>query len=161
MGKDAAPEAEELRAEITWKQKDWPAAGAEFEKLLGDRWKKSGPLSGEEEGQLLRAGVSYSLAGDETSLARLEGRYQGFFSQASNPEALKVALTGVSTDRISISDFSRAAANDEAFAGWVEKMKQQFRDKPAPVGAPTPKTAGAAPAKQAAATPPTGAPKKG
>ncbi|WP_374575749.1 endoglucanase [Phenylobacterium sp.] len=164
LGKDASPDGQALRAEITWKQKDWPAAGAQFEKLLGDRWKQPGALSPEEEGDLLRAGVSYSLAGDETSLARLEQRYQGFFAQASNPEALKVALTGVSTDRLSVSDFSRVSANDAAFTGWVEKMKQKFRDKPAPVGAPTPKAAGAAPAapaKQASASPPAATPKKG
>lgn len=152
LGKDSSAEAQDLRAEVIWKEKNWPAAGAAFEKSLGERYKQPGPLSAEEEAKLLRAGVSYSLAGDEASLARLEQRYQGFYAQASNPEALKVALTGVSTERLSISDFSRSAANAEAFSGWVEKMKQKFRDKPAPVGAPTPKAA-AAPAKPAAKPP--------
>src|SRR5690606_21361905 len=72
LGKDPSAEAQDLRAEATWKSKDWPAAGAMFEKSLGERWKRSGALSPEEEAKLLRAGVSYSLAGDETSLARLE-----------------------------------------------------------------------------------------
>lgn len=156
LGKDNSAEAQDLRAEIAWKQKDWPAAGAQFEKTLGERWKKPDPLSADEEAKLLRAGVSYSLAGDEAALARLEQRYQGFYGQANNPEALKVALTGVSTERLSVSDFSRSAANNEAFSGWVEKMKKRFREKPAPVGAPTPKTAaGAAPAKPAAPAPAT------
>jgi tetratricopeptide (TPR) repeat protein len=141
LGKDTSAEAQDLRAEAAWKQKDWPSAGAQFEKALGERWKRTGPLTGDEEAKLLRAGVSYSLAGDEAALTRLEQRYAGFYDQAANPEALRVALTGVSTDRLSISDFSRSAANNEAFSGWVEKMKKRFREKPAPVGAPTPKTA--------------------
>jgi tetratricopeptide (TPR) repeat protein len=63
LDRDKAGEAQDLRGEILWKQKDWAAAGSMFEKSLGDRWKQSAPLSAEDEGKLLRAGVAYSLAG--------------------------------------------------------------------------------------------------
>ena len=48
----------DLRADITWKEKNWAAAGPMFEKLLADRWKNPAPLAPEEEGRLLRAGVA-------------------------------------------------------------------------------------------------------
>ncbi|MCR5879076.1 tetratricopeptide repeat protein [Phenylobacterium sp. J367] len=143
--RDNSREAQELRAEITWKQKNWGAAGPLFEKSLGDRWKRPEALSSDEEGRLLRAGVAYSLAGDEVSLARLESQYRGFYDQAHNPEALRVALTGVPTGRVSAADFGRVTADNEVFAGWVGRMKERFRTRPSP----TSPAKAAAPAKQA------------
>jgi tetratricopeptide (TPR) repeat protein len=153
--RDTTREAQELRAEITWKQKNWAAAGPLFEKSLGDRWKRPEALSSDEEGRLLRAGVAYSLAGDETSLARLENQYRGFYDQARNPEALRVALTGVPDGRVSVADFGRVTADNEVFAGWVARMKDRFRSRPGPTSnrtAPAP----AAPSRQADTNAPRG-----
>jgi len=155
MERDTSKEGQELRAEITWKQKDWAKAGPLFEKALGERWKNPAPLSADEEGKLLRAGVAYSLAGEDTALTRLSNKYKGFLDAAHNPEALRIALTGISVNRLSVADFSRVSADDEAFTGWVDKMKVRFKTQPAPVGtgrrpaAPPP----AQPAKQAQAAP--------
>jgi tetratricopeptide (TPR) repeat protein len=146
--KDPSRDANELRGEVTWKQKNWAAAGPMFEKALGERWKSAAPLTSEDEGRLLRAGVAYSLAGDEASLARLQQRYEGFYEKASNPEALRIALSGVPVGRLNVADFGRVSADNEAFAGWVAKMKGRFKTRPAPVGAPK---APVAPARQAQA----------
>ncbi|MGA0607445.1 endoglucanase [Phenylobacterium sp. VNQ135] len=134
--RDASKEAQDLRAEVTWKQKNWAAAGPLFEKGLGDRWKKPDALTAEEEGKLLRAGVAYSLAGDEAALQRLERQYAGFYDKASNPEALKIALSGEPSGRLSVGDFGRVSADNEAFAGWVAKMKERFKTRPSPSGKP-------------------------
>jgi tetratricopeptide (TPR) repeat protein len=127
------PTALNLRSEITWKQRNWAAAGPLFEKALGERWRNPEPLSSEDEGRLLRAGVAYSLAGDTQALTRLEQQYQGFFDRANNPEALRVALSGdPGSNRLSVADFGRVSADNEVFAGWVAKMNQRFKTPPAP-----------------------------
>ena len=157
--RDPSKEAQDLRGEITWKQKDWAKAGPVFERALGDRWKTPTPLSAEEEGKLLRAGVAYSLAGEDAALARLNGQYQGFIDGAHNPEALRIALTGLSGGRLSVADFGRVSADNAAFSGWVDKMKVRFKTRPAPVSTGIAKVAAPAaklaplPAKQAAAAP--------
>jgi hypothetical protein len=164
--RDPSKEAQDLRGEITWKQKDWAKAGPVFEKALGERWRTPTPLSTEEEGKLLRAGVAYSLAGDDAALTRLNGHYGGFIDQSSNPEALRIALTGIAGGRLRVADFGRVTADNAAFSGWVEKMKVRFKTRPAPVGtgavkkAAAPATPAKAPAKQAQATP-TPTPAKG
>jgi len=159
--KDNSKDGQDLRAEIVWKQKDWAKAGPQFEKALGERWKNPAPLSADDEGKLLRAGVAYSLAGDDAALTRLSGQYKGFFDAAHNPEALRIALTGVSTNHLSVADFGRVSADNEAFTGWVNKEKARFRTAPAPIGtgkvqasAPAPAAKPAPPPKQAAAEPP-------
>ncbi len=154
--RDTTREGQDLRTEIAWKRKDWPTAGAMFEKSLGDRFKLPQALTSEEEGKLLRAGVSYSLAGDDAALARLYSRYQGFIAQAHNPDALQVALSGTSSGQLGVADFGRVTADNESFAGWVGKMKVKFREKPAPVGASTRQAATPAAGKTAEAAPPKG-----
>ena len=155
--RDTSREGQDLRTEVVWKQKNWPLAGNLFEKSLGDRYKQGGPLTAEEEGKLLRAGVAYSLAGDDAALTRLRTRYQGFYEQAHNPDALRVALSGMQSGTVSVADFGRVTADNEAFAGWVDKMKVRFKERPAPVGptrqatAPGQKQAQAAPAPARAA----------
>jgi hypothetical protein len=146
LGADASPDATDVRSEVVWKQKAWPAAGALFERLLGDRFKSAGPLSAEDEGKLLRAAVAYSLASDDVALARLRERWSGFVEASHDPDALRVALSGLSDGRISPADFSRLTADTEVFEGWVAKMKARFRQAslPAPRGP-------AGPTKQAAA----------
>jgi tetratricopeptide (TPR) repeat protein len=147
LEKDKSREAEELRAEVTWKEKAWDKAGPLYEKALGERFKAQGqPLTAEEEGKLLRAGVAYSLAGDDAALTRLRGQYQGFIDKAHNPDALRIALAGVSGGRLSVADFGRVSADNEVFAGWVDKMKARFRE-PRPAAPAATKTA--APAKSA------------
>lgn len=149
LDKDASKDAQELRAEITWKQKSWAAAGPLYEKSLADRYRTATPLAADEEGRLLRAGVAYSLAGDDAALTRLRTQYQGFIDGAHNPDALKIALAGVSAGHLNVADFGRVSADNEVFAGWVDKMKARFREPR--VAAPAAKPA-AAPAKRAEAT---------
>jgi len=131
---DKGGDSAAIRAEVSWKKHDWAGAGGQFERILGDRWKTNTPLSQDEEAKLLRSAIAYSLSGDDGSLTRLRGHYQGFVDRASSPDALRVALSGVSSVQLTSSDFSRAAAENDSFAGWVQAMKQRFRDHAAPTG---------------------------
>ena len=136
MGADGSADATDARSEVVWRQKNWPASGAIFEKLLGDRYKTAGPLTSVEEGQLLRAAVAYSLAADDVSLARLRDRWNPFVAGARNPDALRVALSGLSGGQVSPADLSRVAADNQVFEGWVDKMKDRFRQAPLPAPRP-------------------------
>lgn len=124
---DNSKDSQEIRADIAWKQRTWPQAGALYEKALGDRWKGQGGLSPSDEARLLRSSVAYSLADDDVSLGRLRQRYGGFVEGANNPDGLRVALSGMNVESLSSADFGRVTADNEAFSGWVSKMKDRFR----------------------------------
>jgi tetratricopeptide (TPR) repeat protein len=133
--KDNSRDGQEIRAEIAWKQHAWPTAGALYERALGDRFKTPGALSPGDEARLLRSAVAYSLADDDKSLARLRQRWSGFVDTAGNPDGLRVALQGMSVESLSASDFSRVTADNEAFNGWIGRMKDKFRTGQ-PAGSP-------------------------
>jgi tetratricopeptide (TPR) repeat protein len=130
VGKDNSPDADGIRAEVAWRQRQWPLAGDLLEKMLGDRWKRADALAPEEEAMLLRAGVAYSLANDNAGLDRLRGRFGGFVDHARSADALRVALAGPEAMPTLTRDFGKVAADTDIFAGWVERMKQKFKDAP-------------------------------
>jgi len=133
--KDNSRDGQEIRAEIAWKQHAWPTAGALYERSLGDRFKTSGPLTQGDEARLLRSAVAYSLADDDAALARLRARWSGFVDSAGNPDGLRVALQGMNVESLAASDFSRVTADNEAFNGWIGRMKDKFRTGQ-PAGSP-------------------------
>ncbi len=138
LGRDTGPEAAEVRAEAAWKQRDWANAGKLIEARLGERWRSTAPLTPEEETKLLRAGAAYSLAEDDAGLARLRTRYAALTEGARSPDAMQVALSGSDVGALTTADFTRAVSDVDAFAGWTERMKKKFRERPAPVGAAKP-----------------------
>lgn len=143
LGADASPEATELRALAAWRAKDWPGAAKFSEARLGERWKRADPLTPAEASLLVRAGVAFSLSGDDAGLARLRDHYAKAVDTSPNPEALRVALAGLNT--LSGASLVNAISDGDAFAGWVARMKARFRDPTPPGPAPRQQQAQAAP----------------
>ncbi|PZR36343.1 lipopolysaccharide assembly protein LapB [Caulobacter segnis] len=133
--RDNSKDGQEIRADIAWKQRAWPTAGALYERMLGDRWKGQGALSAADEARLLRSAVAYSLADDDAALGRLRQRWTRFVDNAGNPDGLRVALQGLGSEAVSPTDFGKVSADNEAFSGWVARMKDKFRTGQ-PAGAP-------------------------
>lgn len=75
IANDRGAEVERLRARIAWDARAWPDAGRRAEALLGDRWRDGEALSDQDSHDVLRALIAYALAGDETSMGRIESRY--------------------------------------------------------------------------------------
>jgi tetratricopeptide (TPR) repeat protein len=130
VGKDTSPDADGIRAEVAWRLRNWTQVGAMLEKMLGERWKKPGALEPEQEAMLLRAGIAYSMASDDVGLERLRAHFGGFVDQARAADSLRVALAGAAAMPTLTRDFGKVAADTDIFAGWVDRMKQKFKDAP-------------------------------
>lgn len=130
---DKSADASEVRGDVAWRQRAWPQVGPVFERSLGERWRTTAtPLTDEDETRLLRAAIGYSLAGDDVSLARLNQRFTPFVNGSKQADALRVALVGLDGDTTT-ADFAQKVSDNEIFAGWVDKMKQRFRDRAPPL----------------------------
>lgn len=135
---DGSPDALDTRAEVAWGRRDWKTAAALLDEELGDRWRSAEPLGGLDAGRLLRAGIAYSLAGDESGLARLRERYGKLAATSPQPDSLRVALAGLEPGAYSASDYAKATSDADAFAGWVAAMKTRLMN--APLGGGTAKS---------------------
>ena len=118
---DRSSDAGAARAEALWKKRDWPQVGKLMEIALGERFKSPAGLDDAEQGELLRAAVAYSLAGDQAGLARLRDRYGVQAEASSQANLLKVALAG--SDTVAAVGGAGDAAG---FASWVQAMKARL-----------------------------------
>lgn len=131
LGTDTTPDASAVKAEIFWKQQNWGGAAALYEAALGDRYRAGGALTQDEEARLIRAGVGYSLARDATGLGRLSRNYRPYVAGARSKVALSIALDGLGgmDGTVSAGDFATLSASADTFAGWVNEMKTELRQK--------------------------------
>jgi tetratricopeptide (TPR) repeat protein len=128
LDRDQSPAARAVRADIAWKQQQWPSAAGLYDGLLADRWRDAAtPLTPEEESRLIRAGVAYSLAGDSAGLSRLSRNYQGLVGGARQATALRIALDG--GELAQAQDYAALASSADTFSGWVTAMKADLRQK--------------------------------
>ena len=72
---DQSDDTKRLRADIYWESGNWAVAGQKAEEMLDTRWSDATPLTDAERAGLMRAAVSYSLANDQVSLARLRAHF--------------------------------------------------------------------------------------
>lgn len=84
---------ERLRADILWENERWQDAGDQYERMLGGRWNDVLPLSDQEQMQVLKAGIAFSIAGDRLSLDRLRTKYARKMGESPNGAAFE-AVTG-------------------------------------------------------------------
>ncbi|CAN5402458.1 hypothetical protein BH10PSE1_BH10PSE1_21910 [soil metagenome] len=127
LDKDVNPAAQDVRAEIFWKQQNWSGAAKIYEARLGDRFKDTAtPLSADEESRVIRAGIGYSLAPDVASLGRLSRNYAPFMERARSKAAMRIALD-TTTGTEGATTFAGITAGADTFAGWVAAAKEDFR----------------------------------
>ena len=128
LDRDVSPAAQEVRAEVLWKQQKWGEAAKLYDQRLGARFRDAAtPLSVEEEARVIRAGTGYSLAGDAGALARLSANYRPFVEKARAAAALRVALDPLNGAGASGGDLAGLTGGVDTFAGWVQTMKADFR----------------------------------
>ena len=73
-------DVEQLRADILWRSKRWQDTAEQIEQMMGDRWSVPDPLDQDEQTNILRAGIAYSLSDDRLGLDRLRRKYAKMMS---------------------------------------------------------------------------------
>ena len=129
LDRDVTPAAQDVRAEVLWKQQKWGEAAKLYEQRLGDRSRDTGaPLAPDQEARVIRAGVGYSLTSDAAALARLSRNYRPFIEKARSAAALRVALDPLGGSEAGATrDLAGLSAGVDTFAGWVQTIKADFR----------------------------------
>lgn len=129
---DRGPEAQQVRADIFWKQENWAGAAALYEQRLGERYRNTAaPLTPDEESRVIRAGVGYSLARDAAALGRMSRNYAPFEARAKAAPAMRIALDSLNgmEGAANAQDFAGLTASADTFTGWVNQMKAQLREQ--------------------------------
>jgi hypothetical protein len=122
---DQADDTKRLRADIYWESGNWAVAGQKAEEMLDTVWSDAAPLTAPERALLLRATVSYSLANDEASLARLRTHFAA--KMKGTPDANLFAVLSADIDQHGLA--FRDAAAKIASVDTLEAFMKDFNSR--------------------------------
>ncbi len=122
---DLSPDTGRLRADIYWQAGQWAIAGQEAEALLGARWSDGAPLSQDERQDALRAAVAYSLANDETSLARLRAHFGLKMKATPEASAFDVVSERIDAHGIAFRDAAAKIASVDSLKSFMKDLRAQ------------------------------------
>jgi hypothetical protein len=140
--RDRSEDAQRVRAEAAWRARDWTRAAAQLRNLLAMR-NRAEPLDEHGRQAVLRAGVAYTLAGDEPGVRALYREYAGDLANTPEADAFEVVAAGVTADGAAIRDVARAVARTDLLERFMQRLRARMTLEAA--NAPQPATPGAPP----------------
>ena len=122
-------EIDRLRGEILWAASRYADAGAQFERLLAGRWNDALPLTPEEQLEVLKAGISYSLINDRLSVDRLRSKYVAKMSATPNGSAFE-AVTGpiVAGGSSDFNEIVKTVGAADTMATFLADYRKRYLD---------------------------------
>ncbi|MCG8561337.1 MAG: hypothetical protein MI824_16180 [Hyphomicrobiales bacterium] len=124
QGKDV----ERLKSDALWMAQKWQKAGEQLEKTLGDRWQMPKPLADGERFDVLRAGISYSLASDQFALDRLRKKFYGKMLKTPDAEAFTLVTRPVNAQGIDFRRLAKEIAATDTLDAFMKDFRKRFVD---------------------------------
>ncbi len=125
----ADPAQRRLRAEILWRQRDWPRLIGALEELLPARAGPDGPLAEADRDLVIRLVVAYARQGQVRALEGLRRRFgAAMHGQTSEPAFLMATLPAARAGGLEELDPALAAADEQL--GRVRAYLETIRPAP-------------------------------
>nr|WP_319513466.1 hypothetical protein [uncultured Cohaesibacter sp.] len=119
-------DVEQLRADILWRSKRWQDTAEQIEQMMGDRWSVENPLDQDEQTNILRAGIAYSLSDDRLGLDRLRRKYAKMMSDTPVSGAFDVVTLPI--EQRSGQEF-QSIAQEIAGISTMERFLKEYRSR--------------------------------
>ncbi len=123
--------ADELRADILWDGQRWSDCGTMIEALLGDSWKKEGPLDDATRFDVMRGAIAFSLAGDEAGLSRLRTKFGDAMRQSADASAFDVVTDPIVKQGTAFREMASKIASVNTLDRFVASLRKED-EAPAP-----------------------------
>jgi len=124
---DQQPDTVAMRAEIQWKSGNWPVAGKLAEESLGERYKDDKPLGDIERQTVMRAAVSYSLAGDQVSLDRLRNNFWAKMKASPDAATFTVVSERIDLQGVPFRDAAAKVASVDTLKAFMLEYSQPLK----------------------------------
>jgi len=109
---DESKAGRELRADVFWRAKDWPAVAVELEFLYADL-DDVHSLDGSDRTQLLRHAIALAMANDTKGLSRLRTRFMVVLAETQQAEAFDLLTRSVDAETTPFRELPALLANIE------------------------------------------------
>ena len=124
---DRSTDAKYLRADILWSGQQWAESGEKIEELLAPVKPPESKIDAMSQSLILRASISYALAGDRVNLNKLAGIFGPRMAKTSDAASF-VALT--SSSDITNTEFRQLAskiASTKTYESFLTAYRERIR----------------------------------
>ncbi len=125
---DKSKEAEQLRADIFWKSKNWPNASRSLRNLL--RILDAGPgkpLNEDLARHVLNLAVTLALGADERGLERLRRNYGAAMETTALKDAFRLIATPKSRGLIDYNSIASRVSDAASFPSFLSSYKERLK----------------------------------
>src|SRR5471032_1351422 len=122
---DQAEDTKRLRADIYWDSGNWAVAGQKAEEMLDTHWSDAPPLTDAERSELLRAAVAYSLANDQTSLARLRAHFAPKMKGTQDANLFAVLSADIDQHGLAFRDAAARIASVDTLQAFMKDFSKR------------------------------------
>ena len=119
-------DVDRLRADTFWAAQSWREAGEQLEAMHGSRWSDNIPLDTLERRDILRAGIAYSLAGDQLSLNRLQTKYMPKMTDSPEASAFEIVTRPIDSQGVEFLEVANRLANTDELETFMEEYRRQY-----------------------------------
>ncbi|WP_297585805.1 hypothetical protein [Roseibium sp.] len=119
-------DVDRLRADTFWAAESWRDAGEQLEAMHGSRWSDNIPLDELERRDILRAGIAYSLAGDQLSLERLQTKYTNKMADSPEAFAFEIVTRPVDARGVEFLEVANRLADVDSLETFLKEYRRQY-----------------------------------
>ncbi|SNZ08800.1 tetratricopeptide repeat protein [Cohaesibacter gelatinilyticus] len=123
-------DVEQLKADILWRAKRWQETGEQIELMLGDRWVGNSDLDKQEQTNVLRAAVAYSLADDQLGIDRLRKKFAQKMSKTSVAGAFDVVSLPIERGGTQFKAIAQQIAGIDTMERFLDEYRSRYLKKP-------------------------------
>lgn len=119
------PDVDALRAEIHWRAHDWQAAAQGMIALLAER-PNGAALSASDRQTVMKAAISFALAGDQAGLQALRARYRTAMRDSGGVDAFDVLTGPIDVEGVKFRELAAQIAGLDSLHGFLKSYKESL-----------------------------------
>ncbi len=118
-------DVERLKADTLWQARAWQDAADQLERTLGVAWKQDEPLDDTQRYDVMRAAVSFALAGDNLGLERLRTKFSQAMSDSPDSHAFQIVTGPIQPDATEFRELARQIASIDTLEAFLADIQSR------------------------------------
>ncbi len=140
LERDRSPEAQRIRADAVWRDRDWPRAAAELKLVLAQR-QRTAALGPAERNEILRTAIALVFAENAAGVQALRKDYGAMMAGTPDADSFEVVTAGVDASGAQLREIARVVARTDLLDRFLRQMKSDMTSSQRPQAATQPPAA--------------------
>ena len=125
LERDRSAEAQRVRADAAWRDRDWPRAAAELKQVLTMR-ARGAAFTDDDRKVILRAAIALTFAENSAGLTALRRDYGAAMAGSPDADSFEVVSAGIDANGAQLREIARAVARTDLLDRFLRGLKARM-----------------------------------